>query len=58
MQTSVVYGSKQSFRSWNLCFDEEVKRFCFIKNEEESCVYKMVSGITHVFLALYVDAIL
>jgi hypothetical protein len=41
-----------------LCFDEVVKGFGFIKNVEESCVYKKVSGSTVVFLVLYVDDIL
>jgi hypothetical protein len=32
-----------------------VKQFGCIKNVEESCVYKKVSGSTVVFLILYVD---
>ena len=43
---------------WNTRFDEVVKGFGFIKNEEESCVYKKVSGSARVFLVLYVDDIL
>jgi hypothetical protein len=39
-------------------FDEVVKGFGFIKNLEEPCVYKKVSGRTVVFLVLYVDDIL
>jgi hypothetical protein len=35
-----------------------VKGFDFIKNVEESCVYKKVSGSVVVFLALYMDDIL
>jgi hypothetical protein len=35
-----------------------VKGFSFVKNIEESCVYKKVSGSTIVFLVLYVDDIL
>src|SRR5688572_9210134 len=53
-----IYGLKQASRSWNICFDEMVKGFGFIKNEEESCVYKKVSGSSVVFLILYVDDIL
>jgi hypothetical protein len=52
------YGLKQASRSWNLSFDEVVKGFSFIKNVEEPCVYKKVSGSTIVFLVLYVDDIL
>ncbi|KAJ8752985.1 hypothetical protein K2173_008720 [Erythroxylum novogranatense] len=39
-----IYGLKQASRSWNLRFDEVVKEFGFIKNEDEPCVYKKVSG--------------
>ncbi|WVZ70691.1 hypothetical protein U9M48_019334 [Paspalum notatum var. saurae] len=53
-----IYGLKQASRSWNLRFDEVVKGFGFIKNVEEPCVYKKVSGSTLVFLVLYVDDIL
>jgi hypothetical protein len=34
-----IYRSKQASRSWNIRFDEVVKGFGFIKNEEEPCVY-------------------
>ena len=53
-----IYGLKQASRSWNLHFDEAVKEFGFIKNEDEPCVYKKVSGSAIVFLVLYVDDIL
>ncbi|WVZ58341.1 hypothetical protein U9M48_008620, partial [Paspalum notatum var. saurae] len=49
---------KQASRSWNLYFDEVVKGFGFIKNAEEPCVYKKVSGSALVFLVLYVGDIL
>ena len=49
---------KQASRSWNLCFDKAVKEFGFLKNEDESCVYKKVSWSTVVFMVLYVDDIL
>ena len=39
-----IYGLKQASRSWNIRFDEVVKGFDFIKNEEEACVYKKESG--------------
>jgi hypothetical protein len=52
-----IYGLKQTSRSWNMCFDEVVKGFGFIKNAEESFVYKKVSGSAVVFLILYVDDI-
>ena len=53
-----IYGLKQASRSWNIRFDEVVKGFGFIKNEEEPCVYKKASGSALVFLVLYVDDIL
>ena len=53
-----IYGLKQASRSWNIRFDETVKTFDFIKNEDEPCVYKKVSGDAITFLVLYVDDIL
>ena len=53
-----IYGLKQASRSWNLHFDEVVKGFGFIKNEEEPCVYKKASGSALMFLVLYVDDVL
>ena len=40
-----IYGLKQAFQSWNLHFDEAVKEFGFIKNEDEPCVYKKLVGV-------------
>ncbi|KAG8501098.1 hypothetical protein CXB51_003177 [Gossypium anomalum] len=48
----------QACRSWNLRFNNAIKEFGFIKNEDEPCVYKEVSGSTITFLVLYVDDIL
>ena len=53
-----IYGLKQASRSWNIRFDEIIKMFGFIKNEDEPCVYKKISGSIVVFLILYVNAIL
>ena len=39
-------------------FDEAIRSYDFIKNEDEPCVYKKVSGNTITFLVLYVDDIL
>ncbi|PKI59273.1 hypothetical protein CRG98_020353 [Punica granatum] len=55
---SSIYGLKQASRSWNRRFDEAVKSFGFIKNEDEPCVYKKASGSMIAFLVLYVDDIL
>jgi hypothetical protein len=53
-----IYGLEQASQSWNIRFDEVVKGFGFIKNEDEPCVYKKASGSALVFLVLYVDDIL
>ena len=53
-----IYGLKQASRSWNLRFDETVKEFGFLKNENEPCMYNKNSGSIVVFLILYVDDIL
>ena len=53
-----IYGIKQASQSWNLHFDEAVKEFSFMKNEDEPCVYSKVSGSAIMFLVLYLDNIL
>ena len=35
---------KEASWSWNLRYDEMVKEFGFIRNSEDACVYKKVSG--------------
>ena len=53
-----IYGLKQASRSWNHHFDEAIRSYGFIKNEDEPCVYKKVSGSQLTFLVLYVNDIL
>ncbi|KAG8501099.1 hypothetical protein CXB51_003178 [Gossypium anomalum] len=53
-----IYGLKQASQSWNLRFNDAIKEFGFIKNEDEPCVYKKVSGNIITFLVLCVDDIL
>ena len=53
-----IYGLKQASRSWNIHFDEIIKEFDFIKNLDDPCVYKKVSGSKVTFLVLYMDDIL
>ncbi|KAL4278070.1 hypothetical protein GQ457_03G015140 [Hibiscus cannabinus] len=43
----------QASRSWNLCFNEAIQEFGFIRNEDEPCVYKKFSGSIVSFLILY-----
>nr|GEW02960.1 retrotransposon protein, putative, Ty1-copia subclass [Tanacetum cinerariifolium] len=52
-----IYGLKQSSRSWNKRFDEEIKRFGFTQNLDEPYVYQKTSG-SNVTLILYVDDII
>ncbi|KAK8554368.1 hypothetical protein V6N12_031332 [Hibiscus sabdariffa] len=43
-----IYGLKQASRSWNLRFNDAIKEFGFIKNEDEPCVYKKANpGESH-----------
>ncbi|KAK8593575.1 hypothetical protein V6N12_045652 [Hibiscus sabdariffa] len=53
-----IYGLKQASRSWNLHFNDAIKEFGFIRNEDEPCVYKKFSRSIVSFLILYVDDIL
>ncbi|KAK8686012.1 hypothetical protein V6N13_125040 [Hibiscus sabdariffa] len=53
-----IYGLKQASRSLNLRFNDAIKEFDFIRNEDEPCVYKKISGSIVSFLILYVDDIL
>ena len=39
-----IYGLKQASKSWNIRFDQKIREFGFIKNEDEPCVYKKASG--------------
>ncbi|GKA57199.1 retrotransposon protein, putative, ty1-copia subclass [Tanacetum coccineum] len=47
-----IYGLEQASRSWNKRFDEEIKRFGFDQNLDESCVYQKASGSNVTFLIL------
>ncbi|KAK8512047.1 hypothetical protein V6N12_018528 [Hibiscus sabdariffa] len=53
-----IYGLKQASRSWNLRFNDAIKEFGLIRNEDEPCVYKKFSESIVSFLILYVDDIL
>ncbi|KAL0458696.1 UNVERIFIED_CONTAM: Retrovirus-related Pol polyprotein from transposon TNT 1-94 [Sesamum latifolium] len=53
-----IYGLKLASRSWNLHFDDAIKEFDFLRNPEEACVYKKLSGSNIVLLVLHVDDIL
>ncbi|KAJ8504938.1 hypothetical protein OPV22_005824 [Ensete ventricosum] len=53
-----IYGLKQASRSWNTRFDEVIRSYDFVMNEDEPCAYRKVSGSAITFLVLYVDDIL
>nr|GFB84886.1 retrotransposon protein, putative, Ty1-copia subclass [Tanacetum cinerariifolium] len=53
-----IYGLKQASRQWNKRFDDEIKKFGFIQNRDEPCVYQKASGSNITFLILYVNDIL
>ena len=53
-----IYGLKQASRNWNHRFDDEITKYGFIRNEDESCVYMKTSESSVTFLVLYVDDIL
>nr|GFB27951.1 retrotransposon protein, putative, Ty1-copia subclass [Tanacetum cinerariifolium] len=53
-----IYGLKQASMQWNKRFDDEIKKFGFIQNRDEPCVYQKASGSNITFLILYVDDIL
>ncbi|GKB46092.1 retrotransposon protein, putative, ty1-copia subclass [Tanacetum coccineum] len=45
-----IYGLKQTSRSWNKRFDEEIKKIGFTQNLDEPCVYLKASGSNVAFL--------
>ena len=53
-----IYGLKQASRSWNMRFDDAIRSYEFIINEDKSCVYKKISGSIIIFVVIYVDDIL
>ncbi|KAL0394493.1 UNVERIFIED_CONTAM: Transposon Ty1-LR1 Gag-Pol polyprotein [Sesamum latifolium] len=52
-----IYGLKQTSRSWNTYFDEVKQGYDFIKNDNDPCIYKKISGSSVAYLVLYVDVI-
>ncbi|KAL0310450.1 UNVERIFIED_CONTAM: hypothetical protein Scaly_2926900 [Sesamum calycinum] len=47
-----------SFSKLEHTFDEVVRGYDFIKNENDPCVYKKVNGSSVVYVVLYIDDIL
>jgi exonuclease I len=36
-----IYGLKQTSQSWNIRFDDEIKKLDLMRNQNEPCVYKI-----------------
>ena len=53
-----IYGLVQASRSWNICFEEVIKAYGFIRTYGEAYIYKKVTRSSVAFLILYVDDIL
>jgi hypothetical protein len=53
-----IYELKQASRQWYLKFDEVIKKFGFVKNQVDNCVYIKIKGSMFIILVLYVDYIL
>ena len=53
-----IYGLKQASRQWNLKFDEVIKKFGFVENDADRCIYIKAKGGKLIILVLYVDDIL
>lgn len=51
-----IYGLEQASQGWNLY--EALKKFGFLRNDEEPCVYKKLSRCGITFLLFYIDDIL
>ena len=47
-----IYGLKQASRSWNIRFDEAIRSYDFVKNEDEPCLYKKVNGSAITFFGV------
>ena len=54
----VHYGLKQMSKSWNMRFDEVIRSYDSIENEDESCVNEKTTMSAMTFLVLHVDEIL
>jgi hypothetical protein len=53
-----IYRLKQASRQWYLKFNETIRNFGFIENEEDNCIYAKFRSGKFIFLILYVDDIL
>jgi hypothetical protein len=53
-----IYGLKQVSRQWYLKVDEVVKKFGFVENQVDNCIYIKIKGSIFIILVLYVEDIL
>jgi hypothetical protein len=56
-QNKSIYGLKEASRQWYLKFDEVVKKFGFVKNQVDNCIYIKIKEHMFIILVLYVDDI-
>ena len=53
-----IYGLKQASQKWYLKFNDVIKKFGFIENLKDNCIYIKSKGGRFIILVLYVDDIL
>jgi hypothetical protein len=53
-----IYRLKQASRHWYFKFDKVIKKFGFVKNQVDNCVYIKIKESMFIILVLYVDDIL
>jgi hypothetical protein len=53
-----IYGLKQASSLWYLKFDKVIKKFGFVKNQVDNCIYFNIKGSMFIILILYVDDII
>jgi hypothetical protein len=53
-----IYVLKQASRQWYLKVYEVIKKFGFIENQVDNCIYVKIKGSLFIILVLYVDDIL
>jgi hypothetical protein len=45
-----IYGLKQASRYWYLKFNEVIKKFGFVENQVDNCIYVKIKGVYFSFL--------
>jgi hypothetical protein len=50
-----IYGLKQALRQWYLKFNEVVKKFGFVENQVDNCIYVKIMESVFIIIVLYVN---